>query len=1032
MESPLDEDVTDELESPPFTSADPPTVTAPGLLPIRGLPWSDFEKLVVALASKARGLLQVRCYGRQGQRQYGIDVYGTRPVDGVVEVLQARNVADVNAASLRRAVSDYVNAGRRLSADTFILCVGIEVADTAVDDALVELRNQHRLGVELWDARRMSEELRNRPDTVEQFFGPHWREAFCPGEAASSTGRPSVPRAPTVDALLLGPVRALRLEALAATASNERDPDAALIAATRLEEALRDEGYDAVAARWRTRRARTLAALGRQGEAFDIDFEVAVQDLATDPLLPVATLLHRLEGDVDDTRAQRRRALRTHAEWWEHRGDLTTLRDAAQRLLQGGDRWGPLALLWHLESALVDRNSHEQELGRGHVNEAITLAPNGKIRARLQAAASDIGGAEAWGELYQAASTRTMPVPEASYLSGRAARWFAWQDRSADAQAAYRRAVELAVDARLPGDAAAYLRSLTEVHVRTGSYEPGGQDRADATRALAGRSTFLDLDESTQRAALAALADGRLPDAHDLLRRLSWEALVTARLDLELDTYRRLGVLYSTSDELPASAYYFALAGQPKAAADAAGRLGTALAVDDLDISPAAWHRAAAYAVIAAQGDLMSQGDVERVVGDLITGTTERTPAFGAHVAIHAYNALGGVALQLGEAHARAALEAFDPVAAPDGSTYVDDAYADLLAGLYLVCAPLHDNIAKRIGAVLSNPERVPTAFRAIRPLRGTGGPITAVVQRLADDDPQVAADALVMLGVEQHPAITATAADRASFALARSVHNGGSSWSAFADYGLGTAELATLDPDMLHAVVGKMLVLAEDVNDLARNRANATDVLGAAGGLLDQGRRPDVFERLMLLAADTTTSVGDRLQASTQHALSRGRINIGAESLRTSALRSAAYLADSIDERERVAALAIALSAEGGRAAHFALADVASVIGEPQFSAATLALSPSVHLRKAAAHIYCRGPNRDLQVALQLAGDADTRVRREFARVLGRIWADDPAAAIDATSVLEQDPSATIRTTVARTCPRSRSSGSPSGSCGP
>ncbi|MGW4211563.1 NB-ARC domain-containing protein [Lentzea sp. NPDC004789] len=182
----------------------PPTAT-PRLLPFEELSPYVFERLVAEVVLKVEGLDDVRVHGRSGQNQGGIDLVGW--LDDETRVYQVRRIKKLTAAKLVRAVRDYAGpvrtssnrkewTKRRFNADRFVLATGCEVDDTAVDEALGQIKEDYKgdLRIELYDAFRLSRMLRDYPRIVAGIFGADWAKVYCGDGLAALSAAPEVVR----------------------------------------------------------------------------------------------------------------------------------------------------------------------------------------------------------------------------------------------------------------------------------------------------------------------------------------------------------------------------------------------------------------------------------------------------------------------------------------------------------------------------------------------------------------------------------------------------------------------------------------------------------------------------------------------------------------------------------------------------------------------------------------------------------------------------------------------------------------------
>jgi hypothetical protein len=121
-----------------------PPIAAPASLPLDQLAPPVFERLIAEVAARVDGIGRLRIYGRSGQRQHGLDIWGG-PVDHR-SVYQVRRIRRLTVARLRKAVEDYAKSydspptatpsaeaspapseSPRFQARRFVLAVGCEV-----------------------------------------------------------------------------------------------------------------------------------------------------------------------------------------------------------------------------------------------------------------------------------------------------------------------------------------------------------------------------------------------------------------------------------------------------------------------------------------------------------------------------------------------------------------------------------------------------------------------------------------------------------------------------------------------------------------------------------------------------------------------------------------------------------------------------------------------------------------------------------------------------------------------------------------
>lgn len=151
---------------------EPLVTTRRQVLPLNDLSWEDFERLCTRLVAKDHDILDCHRYGVSGDFQGGIDLIAYRR--GIREGLrepwcyQCKRWKKMTPADLRRIVAKFT-----YPADHYVVLTTVE-ATAALRDVV-----RDRPNVDLWDVEDISRRLKDHADLVEDFFGPHWRDAFC-------------------------------------------------------------------------------------------------------------------------------------------------------------------------------------------------------------------------------------------------------------------------------------------------------------------------------------------------------------------------------------------------------------------------------------------------------------------------------------------------------------------------------------------------------------------------------------------------------------------------------------------------------------------------------------------------------------------------------------------------------------------------------------------------------------------------------------------------------------------------------------
>jgi hypothetical protein len=168
-------------------------------LPLHKLVNKNFERLCARLASVQPGVLEALIYGTNGQEQYGIDVYTRLENSQNHTVYQAKCYAEYDPAKVIEAVDVFLYTDKTtysskrksnaspekkwaIKGNTFILCVSCKLEETQFEQTIKEQRTRLEyfgIGFEVWDETRITNELRQQPEIVLDFFDLPWVQAIC-------------------------------------------------------------------------------------------------------------------------------------------------------------------------------------------------------------------------------------------------------------------------------------------------------------------------------------------------------------------------------------------------------------------------------------------------------------------------------------------------------------------------------------------------------------------------------------------------------------------------------------------------------------------------------------------------------------------------------------------------------------------------------------------------------------------------------------------------------------------------------------
>ena len=184
------------LKSPPdgdFPS--PPVNTHAQTLPFGELTWENFERLILRMVRRDASISECWVYGTKGQEQHGLDILAARdetPTD--FSCYQCKKVKKFTAGKIEEAVDTFLKGKWVNKTKCFILCTSLALDETKQVDAI---SSQYSLlaaeGIEfvVWDGSdggKLSEQLKNYPELVDDFFHREWVRRFNGSEAADLLG----------------------------------------------------------------------------------------------------------------------------------------------------------------------------------------------------------------------------------------------------------------------------------------------------------------------------------------------------------------------------------------------------------------------------------------------------------------------------------------------------------------------------------------------------------------------------------------------------------------------------------------------------------------------------------------------------------------------------------------------------------------------------------------------------------------------------------------------------------------------------
>ncbi len=138
------------------------------------------------LAQCSGDVERCREFGIKGQRQEGIDIYVRKLGSSKYSVWQCKQRQSFNANSIEAAVNAFLNGSWAPKTDEFVLAVTINTEDAKLA-SIIETQSdrlrEHEIRFLPLGITQISNQLKDHPNLVDDFFGREWVRAFCGEEA---------------------------------------------------------------------------------------------------------------------------------------------------------------------------------------------------------------------------------------------------------------------------------------------------------------------------------------------------------------------------------------------------------------------------------------------------------------------------------------------------------------------------------------------------------------------------------------------------------------------------------------------------------------------------------------------------------------------------------------------------------------------------------------------------------------------------------------------------------------------------------
>lgn len=1019
--------VDDPILGPSSAVVEPPVDPQLDVLPIGGLAWEDFERLLLDLGREELGLRSLSYFGRRGQAQMGLDVVGTN-ADGDAEGIQAKRYERFSVADFDAAVEKYAQSSLPFRLVGFVVGVSAKVDDRAVAERKIALNAAHHpLEIDIWDQSRISEMLRNKPQIVMKYFGPRAAERFCVPYVITPVEVAGPDALATADAVLRGPLAMADAGELLTSANNAAadDAPAALSLYREVQGRLVSSGFPGHAAEFDYTVAELGVRAGEDGAAIRLLMDGLWAAEGTSNTLRadrVVRALRELAGfpAIGPTGTQAPRTLALGAAF--EIADFVTddlhapipcridLPNAAIMVAEPVDR--ARTVLFAAECALGNDDPTWIKLHRNQIESAAAevdgVQPDVALRLRLTVA--EVTGD--WADLIRKARTALGRDLKALTLARRA-RYDALRAAFADADDEWREAVADACLARSHADAADWLYSQRFIASRaSGIFEDQWHPLAQALSDLPSGPRIVAVADDAREKSLAAIHYKEPRAAAINLRRYLLDAIRSASFPDEYEARRLLAEVYRDSGDLPLAARYAIHGGDYKAARTVAVAFGDEYHdVTGLFKGPLSWVVGSALEFATEQADLILDDDVDvvaelalDVIGDVTSGRRRDSPVLSPQMYLSAYGLLAALATRLSAAQSRTLLGMLADAVVVEKHHYrrTDDSHVEIAAGI--ARAQSGELKAAALQQLVGLYERGAHPFgdAARRTLEDNLDAVSARLQDMADHGHH---EAGALLGYSDPVGVSAEAAHDAAHRLCQPTKNGPG------QFGTGTGAIndsllaAVLPADERVACIEMLLSNATSPWEGSHNRDSYLLAAANLADALDEGHRRKFFEAAMAFADCPPASEVDAFNSSMSNPLGAMRINARSD-CRPAATYLAARLAQSTEEKRAVRDTAVRLIGAGTDDDYRVTRTLQLIQAETADSLGMLARG-SWPLRCLAASIWARTPDIAGGFGEALSQDRDARVRRVLASEL-RGRSDERSAGIRET--LTNDPRWSVR----------------------
>jgi len=162
-------------------------------IPFSNMSAYKFEQLCCELISQEEQIAFTEIYGRNGQKDYGVDIVALKKGDSEIIAIQCKCWTYCSDAKIKKSSNEFIkhiDKWMNFKTTRFILCVACEINEVKAIDTFIEQRikfEQQNIEYEIWAARTIQSKLSKHPLLATKFIdNQYWFDLIIKGKSDSS------------------------------------------------------------------------------------------------------------------------------------------------------------------------------------------------------------------------------------------------------------------------------------------------------------------------------------------------------------------------------------------------------------------------------------------------------------------------------------------------------------------------------------------------------------------------------------------------------------------------------------------------------------------------------------------------------------------------------------------------------------------------------------------------------------------------------------------------------------------------------